>query len=59
MRYVNGELILNKAEIKDFELTLFVLEQNQNIYGDKKLDKDSVNAYRTMRHIAVRLGVIA
>jgi hypothetical protein len=58
MRYINGQIVLNEQECKDFLFCLTVVRDNQNMYDDKKLNRDSVKAFQTLSQVAVRFGLI-
>ena len=48
---------LNNNEKKYLKFALWTLYHDQNSRGDKELDKASVQAYKTVKNIAYRLGV--
>ena len=64
MRYVQGQIKLNKQETQDILFALQAVKDNQNQYGtgdvreSAKLNRASVKAYQTFHHVAVLLGVV-
>jgi hypothetical protein len=63
MRYVNGYLTLSKKEIESLKFALTTLEGDmgnlaatQADFPDKKWLRDSTNAYKTVKAIALQLG---
>ena len=64
MKYVQGQIRLNKQETQDLLFALQVVEQNQNTYytgnkkEDGKLNRASVKAYQTLHEVAMMLGAV-